>query len=61
VVDLIPYIPDLKKPVAIRVIVIGHVENAPTELVGAYIDVQLFPEGWTEKDTAERIGVHPET
>lgn len=39
----IPYIPDLKEPTKIRVVVIGHVKDRPEEKIGAYVDIELLP------------------
>jgi hypothetical protein len=38
-----PYIPGLIKPTKIRIVMIGHNGNSDTDVVGAYIDIPLFP------------------
>ncbi len=42
-IGLVPYIPDLQELTNIRVVVVGHIEDDPNQLVGAYIDVALKP------------------
>ena len=42
-IEATPNIQGLQKPVNIRIVMIGHNENSDTELVGAYIDIPLFP------------------
>jgi hypothetical protein len=38
-----PYIPEMLEPQIIRIIIIGHLENAEDKLVGAYLDVKILP------------------
>jgi hypothetical protein len=38
-----PYIPELSAPVTIRIVMIGHYENADNDNVGAYLDIPLLP------------------
>lgn len=43
-ITLLPFIPELKENVTIRVVVTGHIENSPDKMIGAYIDIPLKPE-----------------
>jgi len=43
IIETLPYVPGLSKPVEIRIIVVGHIGDMDGEQVGAYIDVPLNP------------------
>jgi hypothetical protein len=40
---IVPYIPELKQPIMLRVVVVGYPENNPNKIVGSYIDLSLNP------------------
>jgi hypothetical protein len=41
--DIIPFLQEIKSPVEIRIVVVGHVEGKPSEKVGAFIDLPVSP------------------
>jgi hypothetical protein len=43
IIDIIPSIPDMLEKQSIRIIIIGYYENADSQLVGAYLDVIIYP------------------
>ena len=43
VVMVIPYIPTIQTPETIRIVLVGHKSDSPSDLVGAYIDILLSP------------------
>jgi hypothetical protein len=43
VVVITPYIPNLQNPVLIRVMIAGHIQDHPDQLVGSYLDVKINP------------------